>query len=201
MNSAARGAELAHLLTMYGFLAYVITAAIMVFFYPTPATPAPAILPLLWYPRGPYGLLRRLLVLVLHPGRCRRRGQFTVPHCPRRPVHPFASRERDAGPHLGVPAGDGRLVDKCVPRFVPHRHDSALRIRSVVQVLAYVLQARRGLPETGRRSERFEEQPAGPGRQTRNIRRASSASLDITDPPTLVFDTGANGRSCRHLST
>ena len=41
--------RLAHLLTMYGFLAYVITAAIMVFFYPTPATPAPAILPLLWY--------------------------------------------------------------------------------------------------------------------------------------------------------
>ena len=39
----------AHLLTMYGFLAYVIAAAIMVFFYPTPATPAPAILPLLWF--------------------------------------------------------------------------------------------------------------------------------------------------------
>ena len=39
----------AHLLTMYGFLAYVITTVIMVFAYPTPATPAPAILPLLWY--------------------------------------------------------------------------------------------------------------------------------------------------------
>lgn len=38
-----------HLLTMYGFLLYVITTAIMVFSYPTPATPAPAILPLLWY--------------------------------------------------------------------------------------------------------------------------------------------------------
>jgi predicted small integral membrane protein len=41
--------RLAHLLTMYGFLAYVITAAIMVFFYPTPDTPAPAVLPLLWF--------------------------------------------------------------------------------------------------------------------------------------------------------
>src|SRR5208282_1274309 len=41
--------RVAHLLTMYGFLAYVITAAIMVFFYPTPATPTPAILPQLWY--------------------------------------------------------------------------------------------------------------------------------------------------------
>jgi len=40
--------RVAHLLTMYGFLAYVITAAIMVFFYPTPATPTPAILPQLW---------------------------------------------------------------------------------------------------------------------------------------------------------
>ena len=38
----------AHLLTMYGFLAYVVTTVIMVFAYPTPATPAPAILPALW---------------------------------------------------------------------------------------------------------------------------------------------------------
>ena len=41
--------RLAHLITMYGFLAYVIATAIMVFWYPTPAAPAPAILPLLWY--------------------------------------------------------------------------------------------------------------------------------------------------------
>jgi hypothetical protein len=39
----------AHLLTMYGFLAYVITTAVMVFWYPTPATPTPAILPQLWH--------------------------------------------------------------------------------------------------------------------------------------------------------
>ena len=41
--------RIAHLLTMYGFLAYVITTVIMVFWYPTPATPAPDILPQLWY--------------------------------------------------------------------------------------------------------------------------------------------------------
>jgi len=41
--------RVAHLLTMYGFLAYVITTAIMVFWYPTPVTPTPAILPQLWY--------------------------------------------------------------------------------------------------------------------------------------------------------
>ena len=42
------GRRIAHLLTFYGFLAYVITTVIMVFSYPTPATPAPAILPVLW---------------------------------------------------------------------------------------------------------------------------------------------------------
>jgi hypothetical protein len=39
----------AHLLTMYGFLAYIVTTIVMVFAYPTPATPAPAIIPVLWY--------------------------------------------------------------------------------------------------------------------------------------------------------
>ncbi len=39
----------AHLLTMYGFVIYLVTTVIMVFAYPTPAAPAPAIVPLLWY--------------------------------------------------------------------------------------------------------------------------------------------------------
>ena len=39
--------RIAHLLTMYGFVIYVVTTAIMVFGYPTPATPTPGILPLL----------------------------------------------------------------------------------------------------------------------------------------------------------
>jgi hypothetical protein len=37
---------------MYGFLMYVVTTAIMAFGYPTPATPAPGILPLLWWIGG-----------------------------------------------------------------------------------------------------------------------------------------------------
>jgi hypothetical protein len=41
--------RVAHLLTMYGFLAYVIATAVMVFGYPTLATPTPAIWPLLWH--------------------------------------------------------------------------------------------------------------------------------------------------------
>jgi len=41
--------RVAHLLTMYGFVIYVVTTIIMVFAYPTPATPAPAYLPAWWY--------------------------------------------------------------------------------------------------------------------------------------------------------
>lgn len=42
----------AHLLTMYGFLLHVITTAVMVFGYPAPAAPTPAILPQLWWIGG-----------------------------------------------------------------------------------------------------------------------------------------------------
>ncbi len=44
--------RIAHLLTMYGFVLYVITTAIMIFGYPTPATATPAILPQLWWIGG-----------------------------------------------------------------------------------------------------------------------------------------------------
>lgn len=40
--------RVAHLLTMYGFILYVVTTIVMVFAYPTPDAPAPAILPFLW---------------------------------------------------------------------------------------------------------------------------------------------------------
>ncbi len=41
--------RLSHLLTMYGFIIFVVTTAVMIFGYPTPATPTPAILPQLWH--------------------------------------------------------------------------------------------------------------------------------------------------------
>jgi hypothetical protein len=41
--------RVAHLLGMYGFVIYVVTTAIMVFAYPTPATPTPDLLAALWY--------------------------------------------------------------------------------------------------------------------------------------------------------
>lgn len=40
--------RIAHLLTMYGFIAYVLATVIMVFGFSTPATPTPTILPTLW---------------------------------------------------------------------------------------------------------------------------------------------------------
>jgi hypothetical protein len=44
--------RVAHLLTMYGFVLYVVTTAVMLFGYPSPATPTPAILPQLWWLGG-----------------------------------------------------------------------------------------------------------------------------------------------------
>ncbi len=41
--------RIAHLLTMYGFLAYAVSTIILVFWYTTPPTPAPAFLPVLWH--------------------------------------------------------------------------------------------------------------------------------------------------------
>ncbi len=41
--------RLSHLLIMYGFIIFAATTAIMIFGYPTSATPTPAILPQLWH--------------------------------------------------------------------------------------------------------------------------------------------------------
>ena len=44
--------RVAHLLTMYGFVIHILATAIMVFGYPTPETPTPAILPFAWWIGG-----------------------------------------------------------------------------------------------------------------------------------------------------
>ncbi|MCC7287933.1 MAG: hypothetical protein IT503_17300 [Burkholderiaceae bacterium] len=41
--------RIAHLLTMYGFIVYLVTTAIMVFAYPSAATPTPALVVQLWW--------------------------------------------------------------------------------------------------------------------------------------------------------
>jgi len=40
--------RISHLLMFYGFLTYLVTTVVMIFGYPTPETPAPAIWPTLW---------------------------------------------------------------------------------------------------------------------------------------------------------
>jgi hypothetical protein len=75
----------------------------------------------LWWIGAPDGLRRRLLVLVLHPRRCRGRGRLATARHARRPVHPLAAGERDARPDLGLAAGGGARpacssVCTCSPR-------------------------------------------------------------------------------------
>jgi len=41
--------RISHLFTMYGFVIFVVTTAILIFGYPTPDTAAPAIIPILWH--------------------------------------------------------------------------------------------------------------------------------------------------------
>jgi hypothetical protein len=41
--------RIAHLMTMYGFLVYVITTVLLVFYYPSHSPPAPPLLPVLWH--------------------------------------------------------------------------------------------------------------------------------------------------------
>jgi len=40
--------RISHVLMFYGFLTYLITTIVMIFFYPTNAAPTPALIPLLW---------------------------------------------------------------------------------------------------------------------------------------------------------
>jgi hypothetical protein len=44
--------RIAHLLTMYGFILYLVATAVMIFRYPTPATPTPDVWPHLWWIGG-----------------------------------------------------------------------------------------------------------------------------------------------------
>jgi hypothetical protein len=44
--------RVAHLVTMYGFVIYVVTTVMMVFAYPTPGTPTPVAVAALWYAGG-----------------------------------------------------------------------------------------------------------------------------------------------------
>ena len=134
--------RIAHLLTMYGFLAYVITTVIMVFVYPTPATPTPVILPQLWtigallVCAGGYWFWFFIRVDVAAEGN----SPFRIVRADLFILSLLASVT--LGLIWAYLQAGGRPVDERVPRFVSSRHDGAFRIRPLVQVLTYVLQAR-----------------------------------------------------------
>ncbi len=141
--------RVAHLLTMYGFVLYVVTTAVMVFRYATPATPGPDVWPVLWWIGG-------LMILA---------GGYWFWFFIRADVaaegnHPLAARERDARPDLGLRPDARQLVDARVVRAVRDSDDGAVRLGGVVQVRPHVLQARRGVRKKGFVRERHAEQPA-----------------------------------------
>ena len=185
---------------MYGFVIYVVTTAIMVFGYPTPATPAPASLPILWYIGalmvclGGYWFWFFIRVDVAAEGnspfRFVRADLFivslvlstTLAWCGR------ACRRR------------AYQLGERVPGSVSHRHHGAVRIGSVVQILSYVLQARGGPAEKSGRSKRHAGATCRLPPTRPRLTGASCGIPDIIDRPTSVFDTGDKGTSCRHLS-
>ena len=148
--------RVAHLLGMYGFVLYVVATAVMVFGYPTGATPTPAIWPMLWW-------IGALMVLV---------GGYWFWFFIRVDVaaeghSPFRVVRADlfvlsllASVTLGViwagmGGGSGRAL-----LALPPRHRGALRRRAVVEVRPHVLQARGGLRETGIQGQRHGREPA-----------------------------------------
>jgi hypothetical protein len=154
--------RVAHLLGMYGFVLYLVTTIVMIFGYPTPATPTPAIVATLWWIGalmvcvGGYWFWFFIRVDVAAEGR-----PCTACHA-RGPVRALAVGERDARPDLGLAANERQRRGRRVLRSVHHRNDGAVRRRALVQVRPHVLQARGGLREKGIRSRRHGRESADP---------------------------------------
>src|SRR3546814_10215364 len=87
----------------------------------------------------------------------------------RRP--PRSTRTDTLFPYTTLFRAGKRGLGERVPDPVSSRHDGVVRVDSVVQVRAYVLQARGSLPEAGGTGERIAAQPAGSCRQARDLRQ------------------------------
>ena len=161
--------RVAHLLTMYGFLAYVISTATMVFGYATAATTTPTIWPFLWHIGalmvciGGYWFWFFIRVDVAAEG-------LSVSCSARGFIRPLAACECDPCLDLVRPGSGWCRGSKALLRVVHHRNHVSVRIRAVVKVCAYVLQTRGGTAEKDVRGGRLEEQTARAGRQTGNLR-------------------------------
>ncbi len=137
--------RVAHLLTMYGFVIYVTTTAVMVFAYPTPATPTPAIVPLLWWIGGSMTCLGGYWFWFFIRVDVAAEGKFAAARDARGSIRTLPSGQRDAGSDLGLFASDGKFRGQRVLRFVHQRNDGTVRIGGLVQIRAHVLQACRGV--------------------------------------------------------
>ena len=148
--------RVAHLLGMYGFVLYVVATAVMVFGYPTGATPTPAIWPMLWW-------IGALMVLV---------GGYWFWFFIRVDVaaeghSPFRLAKADlfvlsllASVTLGGRLGrHGRRRGPAL-LALHHRDHRALRRGAVVEVRPHVLQAGGSLRETSIQGQRHGRESA-----------------------------------------
>ncbi|GIS89668.1 MAG: hypothetical protein CM1200mP18_23780 [Gammaproteobacteria bacterium] len=154
--------RIAHLLTMYGFLAQVFPQPFW-FLLPNVCLTCTGIWPLSGIPGGLLGFCWWLLVLVLYSSGCAAKviSPFVlcVPTC-----SSFRSHQCDVGPGLGVDAGNRNIRSKLNVCVIFNRDHSALWICTVVKVLAHVFQASGCAAETYRRGGWFTEQLASPCR-------------------------------------
>ena len=201
-NSATQQRRIAHLLTMYGFVIYVVTTAIMVFGYPTPATPTPAILPLLWYIGalmvcvGGYWFWFFIRVDVAAEGnspfRLVRADLFIL----------SLAGERDAGPDLGLAADGGQpawanvflglylIATTVLFGSIPWSKFSHMFFKPAAAFEKRVSEAngsRSNLPAPADKPEKFGS--------------ARKQPRTTTDWPSPVLDTARITESCRHSST
>ena len=192
--------RIAHLVTMYGFLAYTVTTAIMVFAYPTPTTPAPAILPALWTIGalmvcfGGYWFWFFIRVDVAAEG-----------NSPSRmvPADLFVVSLL-ASVTLGLvwaylqTAGGGTWTNIFLALYLAA---TTVLFGSVPwsKFSHMFYKPAAGPPETGGRGQRFQAQPAGPRRQARSFRQRPPTAPALLAGRSPVFDRRDSSGSCRRL--
>ena len=196
-NSAARGGRLAHLLTMYGFLAYVISTIIMVFVYPTSGNARRVIVPCcgigaLMVCIGGYWFWFFIRVDVVG------RRPFAVARHARRSVHRFAAREHDAGADLGLSTVEREALDDVCARSLstsPRRSFSdRYRGRNSRTCSTSRPPRSRNVSKTPTATR---SQSAAAGRCARDARQRPHTTLATTETanimPTFVYMTKCDG--------
>ena len=163
--------RIAHLLGMYGFVTFIVTTALLIFWYPTAATPAPPLDHNIMALKCSNGVRWWLLVLVLYPGGCRCRGQSLVSGGARGLVYPVAARDSNLRPDL-VSAAVFRWLCVASNAFLCFVHNcqyGPVWWRAVVQVRSHVLQTRRCVSKAHGRSRWLKIKPASSSRCARTV--------------------------------